>query len=110
MEKLKNGLLVVSLLANVAAVIFIIMLTKTSYLDVPLAAYSHQKNCVQDFDSVLKTADKLPADSRDQAKQLYATLVCQKDYQTGQSLTGDNFSALFQQLTKSASASASGSQ
>lgn len=98
MEHLKSMLLTASLLANAAAIAFVVVLTQTAYFDVPLAAYSHQKNCVSDFDSVLKQADALPAANRDQAKQLYASVICQKDFQTGQPLANQDFTKALQLL------------
>jgi hypothetical protein len=97
-ERIKTGLLVASLLANLAVVIFALVLTQTHYLDLPLAAYSHQKNCQQDFDQVLGMADKLPAEQQAPAKQLFASVVCQKDYQTGRELTGQGFEDVVKQL------------
>jgi hypothetical protein len=98
MEHLKNGLLISSLAVNAVVVVFVLILTQTSYLDVPLAAYSHKKNCEQDFDQVLKQADKLPGENQTQAKQLYASVVCQKDAVTGRALTGDDFTKALKQL------------
>jgi hypothetical protein len=104
MERLKTALLIVSLLGNIAAIAFILILTQTSYLDLPLAAYSHQKNCEKDFEQVLKLADKLPADQKSPAKQAFASIVCQKDYQTGRPLSDQDFAKMFQQISGQVSA------
>jgi hypothetical protein len=98
MEGLKDGLLALSLLANAAFVIFILVLQFTPYLDIPLATYSHQKNCEQDFQSVLKMANQVPADQRETVKQLYASVICQKDYQTGEQIGANSFSQIIKQL------------
>jgi hypothetical protein len=98
LEHLKTVLLIGSLLLNIGLIGFLVVLHFTPYLDVPLAAYSHQKNCERDFDQVIKMGDKLPEQQRTQAKQLYATLVCQKDYQTGRALADTDFTRMFEQF------------
>jgi hypothetical protein len=100
MERFKTVLLISSLLLNAVFVAFALVLNFTPYLDVPLAAYSHQKNCERDFDQVLAMGDRFPEEQRAQVKQLYATLVCQKDAQTGRPLTEQDFTKLFNQLEK----------
>jgi hypothetical protein len=98
MGHVKTILLIVSLLGNLATIAFIVVLTQTHYLDLALAAYSHTKNCERDFDKVLGMADSLPPEQRAPTKQLFASVVCQKDYQTGRDLGGQNFDAVFKQL------------
>jgi len=90
--------LVVSVLINIITTVFIVVLVATPLFNIPLAAYSHYKNCEKEFDKVLEQTDSLPAEHRDQAKQLFGQIVCQKDYKTGQPLTEQDFGTLLNQL------------
>jgi hypothetical protein len=104
MERLKSGLLIVSLVANALAIAFILILVNTTWLDIPLASYSHYKNCDRDFASVLKIADNVPVEERDTAKQAFSAIVCQKDFKTGQQIGPQNFDSILKQLENQANA------
>jgi hypothetical protein len=104
MEHVKSVLLVGSILLNIVFIAFVVILQFTPYFDIPLAAYSHTKNCEKDFEDVLKMADKLPAEQQAPAKQAFASILCQKDYQTGRPISDQNFSAILKQLQDQAPA------
>ncbi len=97
----KTVFLVLSVLLNFGFIGFFLVLHFTPWFDIPLAAYSHQKNCERDFDSVIKMADKLPTGQREQAKQLFGSVLCQKDYRTGEPVNDQTFSNLLKSLDAS---------
>lgn len=94
MNTFKTVALIISLALNLLTLAFIIILVATPWLDIPLAAYSHQKNCGKDYDTILQYTQKVPAQYQGEAKQLYASIVCQRDSSTGQPLPQPDFNQL----------------